>query len=147
MSGNGTLNTTILTAYNEMCNEISFDVFIMKLYTAWVDFLCRFIYFAKCKNRHIHVVYPWYIANISMLCGVMLYILNSSVLIWPLTLKTKTETRSLRLTYNKPRANMSVQLKVQKLWIFKRNPSEIYAILFFVTIISIEPQKSIRAAK
>ena len=56
MSGNGTLNTTILTAYNEMCNEISFDVFIMKLYTTLVDGVCKFIYFAKCKNRHIHVV-------------------------------------------------------------------------------------------
>ena len=56
MSGNGTLNTTILTAYNEMCNEISFDVFIMKLYTTLVDGLCKFTYFAKCKNTHIHVV-------------------------------------------------------------------------------------------
>ena len=57
MSGNGTLNTTILTVYNEMCNEISFDVFIMKLHTTLVDGLCKFIYFAKCKNRHIHVVF------------------------------------------------------------------------------------------
>ena len=99
------------------------------------------------QNAKIDTSMSYYIANISMLCGAMLYILNSSVLIWPLTLKTKTETRSLPVTYNKPHANMSVQLKVQKLWIFKRNPGEIYAILFFVTIISIEPQKSIRAAK
>ena len=62
-------------------------------------------------------------------------------------LKTKTETRSLRVTYNEPLANISAQLNVKKLYIFKRNPGEIYAILFFVTIISIEPQKSIRAAK
>ena len=63
MSGNGTLNTTILMVYNEMCNEISFDVFIIKLYTTLFDVVYKFMYFAKCKNRHGGAM------TISMLCG------------------------------------------------------------------------------
>ena len=51
MSGNGTWNTTILTEYNEMWNEISFDVFIIKLYTMLFDVVYKFIYFAKYKNK------------------------------------------------------------------------------------------------
>ena len=47
MSGNGTWNTTILMVYNEMCNEISFDVFIIKLYTTLFDGVYKFIYFAN----------------------------------------------------------------------------------------------------
>ena len=47
MSGNGTWNTTILMVYN----EISFDVFVIKLYTTLFDGVYKFIYFAKCKNK------------------------------------------------------------------------------------------------
>ena len=124
MSGNGTWNTTILMVYNEMCNEISFDVFIIKLYTTLFDGVYKFIYFAKkrilenilSKGKVFCWFFSrWYITNISLLCGAMLYIFDFSVLIWPLMLKTKTETRSLPVTYNKPHVNMSVQLQAQKL--------------------------------
>ena len=57
MSGNGTWNTTMLTEYNEMWNEISFDVFIIKLYTTLFDGVYKFIYFAKCKKNEYWKIY------------------------------------------------------------------------------------------